>query len=192
MNRFWWMLATLLGFCTACNGSGEKAAHREGSDKTPSARQRELADQTPVAVFETQHYAIATTATSEQTRAIGAAVESLHRAYSEFFAEALATEREWGRLQLRLYRNRSEFVAHNRSMPWAEAYYRAPICHAYYSGIRAAYRADRSRAGGVVRLSARQADRSRGADAGRGLVRACERLAFRSYRVRLLHSRPMV
>lgn len=128
------VLAAVLAACTGCNGSGSDPAHREGSDKKPAVQQRVPAGQAPVEVFETEHYAIATTATPEQTRAIGAAVESLHRAYSGFFAKELAANREPGRLQLRLYRNRGEFVAHNRSMPWAEAYYRAPICHAYYSG----------------------------------------------------------
>ena len=135
MNRFGWMLASLFAICTACNGSGEKAApDPDASAKKPVARQTGTADRAAVKTVETEHYAIATTATPEQTRAIGAAVESLHRAYSAFFAKALAGEGAPGRLQLRLYRDRSEFVAHNRSFPWAEAYYRAPICHAYYSG----------------------------------------------------------
>lgn len=129
------VLAALLALCTACNVAGEGApSERGGTGKSPAAQQRGSTEPAPVEVFETEHYAIATTATPEQTQAIGAAVESLHRAYSEFFAETLGAEPEPDRLQLRLYRNRSEFVAHSRSLPWAEAYYRAPICHAYYAG----------------------------------------------------------
>lgn len=128
------VLAAVLAACAGCSGSGSEPAHGAGSDKKPAAQQLGTTGQAPVEVFETEHYAIATTATPEQTRAIGAAVESLHRAYSGFFAKALEAKGEPGRLQLRLYRSRGEFVAHNRSMPWAEAYYRAPICHAYYSG----------------------------------------------------------
>jgi hypothetical protein len=32
-----------------------------------------------------------------------------------------------------LYRDQAQFKAHNRSHPWAEAYYLPPQCHAYYA-----------------------------------------------------------
>lgn len=32
-----------------------------------------------------------------------------------------------------LYKNRQEFKQHNKSAPWAEAYYQAPTCFAYFA-----------------------------------------------------------
>jgi hypothetical protein len=81
---------------------------------------------------DTAHYAIASNATDTQTAQVAAAVESLHAAYAAFFAGALADAATAPRLQLALYRDRADFQAHNTSQPWAEAFYRRPVCHAYY------------------------------------------------------------
>jgi len=37
------------------------------------------------------------------------------------------------KLQLTLYRDQREFKVHNKSSPWAEAYYLTPNCYAYYA-----------------------------------------------------------
>lgn len=83
--------------------------------------------------LDTAHYRIASTATAEQTARIGAASEQLYAAYRAFFAETAPAAPTIHRLSLVLYRNQQEFKAHNRSQPWAEAYYLAPSCHAYYA-----------------------------------------------------------
>lgn len=76
------------------------------------------------------HYVVVSSATQAQTGAVVDAVESLYAEYMEFFSldPGIASG-----LQLQLYRDRDEFKAHNRSKPWAEAYYQTPACHAYYA-----------------------------------------------------------
>lgn len=84
----------------------------------------------PPPTMQTLHYAISSTADAEKTQRVAAAVESLHTAYREFFSLTDVVPRH--KLRLVLYRDQAEFKAHNRSAPWAEAYYLAPACHAYY------------------------------------------------------------
>lgn len=84
-------------------------------------------------IIETAHYTIHSSATDEQTAQVAASVEALHAAYAAFFADMPNMETRPGKLQLVLYKNQAEFKAHNRSSPWAEAYYLPPRCHAYYA-----------------------------------------------------------
>lgn len=84
--------------------------------------------------LETAHYRITTTADEAQTRQVADAVEALYPAYLAF-AQGLpgvqprpATDR----LRLTLYANRAQFQANNFATPWAEAYYRKPVCYAYF------------------------------------------------------------
>ncbi|AXK72964.1 hypothetical protein DWG18_12195 [Lysobacter sp. TY2-98] len=74
----------------------------------------------------TPHYRIRSAADAATTADVAAAVEALHDAYAHTFP----ISRD-GPFELVLYRDRAQFRAHNRSTPWAEAYYREPICHAY-------------------------------------------------------------
>jgi hypothetical protein len=82
--------------------------------------------------IETAHYTVYSYATPEQTRRITQAAEALHAAYGRVFADSLDAKAEAPRLQLVLYATRAQFKAHNRSSPWAEAFYQFPRCHAYY------------------------------------------------------------
>lgn len=82
---------------------------------------------------ETPHYRILSAATPAQTGRVADAVESLYRAYAAFFPDLPQSGRQRAKLQLVLYRDQRQFKAHNRSRPWAEAYYRPPICYAYYA-----------------------------------------------------------
>lgn len=84
------------------------------------------------ATVETAHYAIASTAASSQTALVSNAVESLYGAYTTFFGDSLKIDVDRPKLKLVLYKDRQEFKAHNHSSPWAEAFYLAPLCHAYY------------------------------------------------------------
>lgn len=83
--------------------------------------------------LDTPHYRISSTATAMQTARVGEAAELLYRAYDDFFPTPTAHPPRKARLSLVLYRDQQEFKAHNRSKPWAEAYYLAPSCHAYYA-----------------------------------------------------------
>ena len=83
-------------------------------------------------VFESEHYRIRSTAGATNTRRVAEAVESLYRAYGEMFPSTVAPAASAAKLGLVLYRDQAEFKRHNRSKPWAEAYYLPPDCHAYY------------------------------------------------------------
>ena len=82
--------------------------------------------------IETAHYLIHSSATEEQTARVAEAVEALHAAYTRFFAGTPGMQSNPAKLQLVLYKDQAEFKAHNRSSPWAEAYYLPPRSHAYY------------------------------------------------------------
>ena len=81
---------------------------------------------------ETAHYLIHSSATEEQTARVAEAAEALHVAYTNFFGMT-GMQLNSAKLQLVLYKDQAEFKAHNRSSPWAEAYYLPPRSHAYYS-----------------------------------------------------------
>jgi hypothetical protein len=83
-------------------------------------------------LLETSHYRVHSTATPDQTRQVADAVESLHAAYMELFADEIRPSPR--PLTLVLYADREEFQRNNRSRPWAEAYYLRPACYAYYGG----------------------------------------------------------
>lgn len=87
----------------------------------------------PEREVQTDHYLIQSTASEEDTIRMGEAVESLHAAYVEFFAEQIDNEPEQP-LRMKLYRDRDEFRFVNRISGWAEAFYLKPFCHAYYDG----------------------------------------------------------
>ncbi len=78
--------------------------------------------------IETAHYLIWSSAPESQTRVVGMATEALRDAYVRMFPPVRA---EPAKLILVLYRDRAEFESHNRSSPWAEAYYLPPASHAY-------------------------------------------------------------
>lgn len=78
--------------------------------------------------IETAHYLIWSSATESQAQDVGVATEALRDAYVRMFPPVRP---EPGKLILVLYRDRAEFESHNRSSPWAEAYYLPPASHAY-------------------------------------------------------------
>lgn len=78
--------------------------------------------------IETAHYLVWSSAADAQTRDVGVAAEALRDAYVRLFPPSRPQR---GKLILVLYRDRAEFELHNRSSPWAEAYYLPPASHAY-------------------------------------------------------------
>lgn len=119
----------VLAACVACGKAPEPTNASPTPAPKPAARAIVPAHAKP---FETEHYTISSTTTDTATQAVAAAVESLYRAYHAFF-ELPADAGRARKLKLILYRDRQEFSAYNTSMPWAEAYYRTPYCHAYYT-----------------------------------------------------------
>ncbi len=106
----------LLGALTLCLASCQR-------------QESNVPEQTPppsVKAIETTHYLIYSTALPAQTKAVSEAVEALYSAYSQDFPVAKGSK-----LELVLYANQEEFKQHNKSSPWAEAYYSFPRCYAY-------------------------------------------------------------
>ena len=85
----------------------------------------------------TAHYVIRSAATPEETERVAGALEALHAAYSEFFADLPGLKADRGALNVRLYRDRQQFRRVNPNAGWAEAFYRGDTCHAYYAATGA-------------------------------------------------------
>jgi hypothetical protein len=88
---------------------------------------------TPTLTIQTNHYVVASTATPQQTEEVARVAEVLYATYSNLFSALPTYQSNHPKLQLRLYRDRQEIRRIHRDMSWAEAFYRHPICHAYYS-----------------------------------------------------------
>ncbi|MCC7249548.1 MAG: DUF1570 domain-containing protein [Lysobacter sp.] len=105
-------------------------------DARVAARKRGQPPPPPNArIHDSARYRIITTADAAKTEQVAGAIESLHDRYVEFFREQLPKQALEGRskkLKLTLYRDRAQFQRYNHSLPWAEAYYLTPMCHAYY------------------------------------------------------------
>lgn len=86
----------------------------------------------PTHTRETAHYRLQSSAQPPQTGETGARMEALYSAYVELLQGFPATQEAHPKLQLKLYRDQREFKRCNR-VGWAEAYYRPPCCHAYFS-----------------------------------------------------------
>jgi hypothetical protein len=82
---------------------------------------------------ETAHYRILTTTRPEQTEEAGRALEVLLAEYRSHFAGIIPAGGPRGKFQVRFYGDRKEFRRCNRSIRWAEAYYRQPFINAYYA-----------------------------------------------------------
>ena len=79
-------------------------------------------------VVDTRHYRIHSTASPKHAADVGEALEALHAAYAGMFPIPKASSK----FAIVLYRDRPEFSRHNRSSPWAEAFYLDPACYAYF------------------------------------------------------------
>ena len=90
----------------------------------------------PAPTVETEHYAIHSTADKALTEQAGVAVERLFAAYAAVVGVDPATLQVPAKMRLRLYADRKEFKANNRSRPWAEGYYHQGVCYAYLDNTR--------------------------------------------------------
>ena len=87
----------------------------------------------PATHRETEHFTISSSATPEQTIAMGDACERLYRAYAKRFSTLSGYQAKHPKLQMLLYKDRDEMRRINPGMGWAEAFYRKPQCRAFYS-----------------------------------------------------------
>ena len=131
--------ARILSTVIALAVVGSYSLHRMQFHSTVAATTRALASNAlpsstavPANRIETRHYLITSTSTNDRTQLVSSKVESLHDAYVTFFGDMLGPDQDKRGMQLVLYRDRAEFEAHNDSMPWAEAFYRTPVCRAYF------------------------------------------------------------
>jgi hypothetical protein len=91
----------------------------------------------PTLTIETPHYIIASTASRAQTEEVAQDMELLYSAYSNRFGVLPTFRHEHPKLKVLLYKDRKEFRWVNPDLGWAEAYYRAPYCRAYFSADEA-------------------------------------------------------
>ncbi len=84
-------------------------------------------------MIETEHYAIRSSATEEQTREIGQVAEIVYSGYLRLMGDLQRTVQPHPRLGIKLFKDRREFRRCNRVYDWAEAFYRPPYCYQYYS-----------------------------------------------------------
>lgn len=87
----------------------------------------------PTSTLETAHHIIYSTATKQQTDDTAHALTLLYSAYADVMGTLPGFQRDHSKLKVELFKNRNEFRWVNPDMGWAEAFYRAPYCRAYYS-----------------------------------------------------------
>lgn len=124
----WLAFACLLA---SCQPDGQTPGRKPPASVSANHQQPPLPPQATIAT--TPHYRIFSSAAPGQTEQTANAVEHLFRAYTSFFGLSGHTRSDDEKLELVLYRDQAEFKQHNRSSPWAEAYYLPPRCHAYYA-----------------------------------------------------------
>lgn len=87
----------------------------------------------PSLTLQTRHYTIDSSATREQTEAVGRVAESLYAAYETFLQSLGIPLKRNEKLKMKLFANREEFRLCNHISGWAEAFYQTPYCYQYYS-----------------------------------------------------------
>jgi hypothetical protein len=87
----------------------------------------------PTVTFDTAHHRIYSTATRAQTEDTVRALEMLHSAFSNRFGALPTFQPAHPLLQVKLFKDRTEFRRVNPGLGWAEAYYKEPYCRAYFS-----------------------------------------------------------
>jgi hypothetical protein len=87
----------------------------------------------PKQVVETVHFRIYSNATPPQTQNTARVLEFLYTAYSNRLGVIPGFQTESAALQVKLFKDRREMRSVNPGLGWAEAFYQAPYCRAYFS-----------------------------------------------------------
>jgi hypothetical protein len=87
----------------------------------------------PSITLQTPHHIIYSTATRQQTEDTAHALALLYEAYSNRLGLLPQFARSHPPLQVKLFKDRTEFRRINPNLGWAEAFYRQPYCRAYFS-----------------------------------------------------------
>jgi hypothetical protein len=119
-------MIAIAGFlaCGAFRGPGQARPSSAPRTTAPAV----IGIPTGAVVVDTPHYRIHSTASPEHAANVGEALEALRAAYAGIFPIPEATSR----FAVVLYASRAEFSRHNRSSPWAEAFYLDPACYSYF------------------------------------------------------------
>jgi hypothetical protein len=83
--------------------------------------------------LEAPHHLIYSSASRTQAEDTDRALDLLYIAYSNRFGSLEGFQRDTPKLKVKLFKDRAEFRQVNPSLGWAEAFYRAPYCLAYFS-----------------------------------------------------------
>ena len=87
----------------------------------------------PAITLEAPHHLIYSSATPAQTSDTAQMLELLYIAYSNRFGSLDGFQRNPPKLKVKLFKDRAEMRRTNPGLGWAEAFYRAPYCLAYFS-----------------------------------------------------------
>jgi hypothetical protein len=87
----------------------------------------------PTTTLNAPHHLIYSTANPTQTADTARTLEYLFLAHSNRFGGLKDFQHDPAKLRVKLYKDRAEMRQINPALGWAEAYYRAPYCHAYFS-----------------------------------------------------------
>ena len=128
MHRWSLALATIAVAGLAAYGASRNRGHPQPPPAAPVAAPGIIGIPAGAVVVDTRHYRIHSTASLEHAADVGQALEELYAAYASLFPIPRPTPK----FAIVLYRDRAEFWRHNRSSPWAEAFYLDPACYAYF------------------------------------------------------------
>ena len=136
LHRWSLALATIAVAGLAAYGAFRPRGQAQPARASPAAGPGIIGIPAEAVVVHTRHYRIHSTASPEHAADVGKAFEELYAAYTGLFPIPQSTSQ----FAVVLYRDRAEFSRHNRSSPWAEAFYLYPTCYAYFEvGARNPY-----------------------------------------------------
>ena len=128
LHRWLFALATIAVAGLAAYGAFRNRGQAQPPPAPPIATHGIIGIPAGAVIVDTRHYRIHSTASPTHAADVGEALEALHAAYAETLPIAEATSK----FAVVLYGSRAEFSRHNRSSPWAEAFYLDPACYAYF------------------------------------------------------------
>lgn len=136
LHRWSLALATVAVAGLATCGALRNRGHAQQPPAAPVATPGIIGVPAEAVVVDTRHYRIHSTASPHHASDVGQALEELYAAYASLFP----IPRPTSKFAIVLYRDRAEFSRHNRSSPWAEAFYLDRACYAYFeAGARNPY-----------------------------------------------------
>ena len=87
----------------------------------------------PAITLEAPHYLIYSSATRTETADTAHSLELVYGTYSNRFGSLRGFQPDHPKLKIKLFKDRAEMRQINPGLGWAEAFYRAPYCLAYFS-----------------------------------------------------------